>query len=240
MPSPVQFTMWEWWLAFWDWVDTVVHDEPFCVVFNGDAIDGVHHKATSQISHNLEDQCAIALKILEPIVEKCNGQFYFVRGTAAHVGEQGVHEERLAKSLGAIPNDAGQYSRYDLWKQLDGGGLVHFSHHIGTAGSTHYESSALAREIGNAFIEAGRWGDVPPDVVVRSHRHRNCEVRMPNRNGYAIVFTTAAWQLKTPFVFKIPGGSQVTPQIGGSLIRHGDEELHTRHWVRGVSRSRTE
>jgi hypothetical protein len=77
-------------------------------------------------------------------------------------------------------------------------------------------------------------------VVVRSHRHRNSEIRLPAKWGYAIAFVTPAWQLKTPFVFRIPGGRTSTPQIGGSIIRLGDEELHTRHFVQDIGRGRVE
>jgi len=91
---------------FWDsWVPCVTHGEPFAVVVNGDVIEGVHHRATSQISHNLEDQCQIAYDVFAPILDRCDGRFFMIRGTPAHVGEQGVYEERLAKQLGAIPNE---------------------------------------------------------------------------------------------------------------------------------------
>ena len=65
------------------------------------------------------------------------------------------------------------------------------------------------------FTEAGRWGNKPPDVVVRSHRHRCIETRIPNAKGYATSFVTAGWQLKTPFAYRIADGRQALPQIGG-------------------------
>lgn len=240
MPSPIQNKVWSWWEEFWNnWVPQVTHGEPFAVVCNGDMVEGCHHRATSQISHNLEDQCEIAYQIFKPIVEQCEGRFYMIRGTPAHVGEQAKEEEILAKRLGAIPNAEGQHSRYELWKTV-GKGLVHFNHHIGTTASSHHETSAINAELGHAFVEAGRWNRRPPDVVVRSHRHRCAEVRIPSANGYAVSFVTPAWQLKTPFAFKVAGGRQTTPQIGGSLIRQGDEELHTRHWVRDIQRPNPE
>jgi hypothetical protein len=94
-------------------------------------------------------------------------------------------------------------------------------------------------ELGEAYAEAGRWQNRAPNVVVRSHRHRHIEVRVPTKAGYGISFVTAGWQLQTPFVWRMPGGRSSLPQIGGSLIRMGDNDLYTRHKVWDIGRSRT-
>jgi hypothetical protein len=239
-PSRLQRVVWSWWEEFWeDWVPTVCRGEPFAVVCNGDALDGVHHKSTHQWSHNLADQEREAEAILKPVVEACEGRYYHIRGTEAHAGQSGESEERLARSLGAIPNGDGQYARFELWLRV-GPGLAYLTHHIGTTGSMQYESTAPMREIAESYVESGRWGDEPPDWVGRSHRHRNIEVRIQTKKGFATVFTTPAWQLKTPFAFKVPGARQARPQIGGSLMRAGDEDLYTRHKVWTLSRPKEE
>jgi len=233
--SALQRVVWSWWREFWDeWVPRACHNEPFSVVVNGDSLDGVHHNATTQISHNLKDQALIAETILKPIVSRAE-KFFMIRGTEAHVGPSGVEEERLARALGAIPDDTGRHARYELWARV-GKGLVHLMHHIGTTGVSHYESSAVMKELTESYAEAGRWRKEPPDVVVRSHRHRHIEVRVPTSLGYGIAFCTAGWQLKTPFTYRTAGGRITTPQIGGSLIRQGDEDLYTRHKTWGVER----
>jgi len=237
MPSKLQLSLWAWWEEFWgEWVPGVTHGEQFTVVHNGDAIDGKHHDSCTQISQNIEDQVELAYRILAPVVKACGGRYYHVRGTEAHVGKSAQHEEALAKRLGAIPNSEGQHARWELWKEV-GTGLVHFSHHIGTTGSNGYEATAVHRELIEAFTEAGRWGERPPSVICRSHRHRCIETRIPVAGGgYATSFVTAGWQLKTPFAYRIAGARQSQPQIGGSIIRQGDEELHTRHRVWSLAR----
>ena len=236
MPNAMQRTVWEWWEEFWRvWVPDVCRGEPFSVCLNGDALDGSHHGSTHQWSHNLTDQSKEAEAILRPVVEACEGRYYHIRGTEAHVGPSGSQEEELAKSLGAIPNEQGQYARYELWARI-GRGLAHLSHHIGTAGSMHYESTALMRELTEAYVEAGRWNNEAPDWVVRSHRHRNAEVRVMTHKGFATVCTTACWQLKTPFAYRIAGARQSQPQIGGTLLRCGDEDVYTRHFVKSLAR----
>ncbi len=237
MPSALQNKIWSYWEEFWgEWVPRVTRNEPYIVVHNGDVVDGVHHNSTTQWSHNLGDQANHAIKILEPVVDLCEGRYYQIRGTEAHVGKSGVEEERIARVLGAIPNEEGQYARYELWINL-GGELCHFLHHIGNTSSAHGETSSLNAEYANMCVNAARFHHKPPKFVVRSHRHRNCEVRLTEKSGYATVFVTPCWQAKTPFAWKIAGARLSVPQFGGSLIRLGDEEIHTRHFIRDIERS---
>lgn len=235
-PSKMQLEVWKAWREFWDkWVPQVLKGEPFTLVHNGDAIDGKHHGSTTQFTQNIEDQRRIAEAALIPEIAKAE-EYYHIRGTEAHVGPSSEYEETLAKTLGAIPNDIGQHARHELWMKC-GDGLLHFLHHIGTTGSSAYESTAVYKELVEAYVESGRWGDEPPQCIVRSHRHRNFECRVPCDKGYAMAVVTAGWQLKTPFVYKIPGGRQSQPQIGGTIIRAGDEDhLYTRHFVRRLDR----
>lgn len=239
--SKLQAVIWQWWQEFWgEWVPMVTRGEPFMVIHNGDAIDGNHHDSVSQITHNLVDQQRIAYEVLAPVVKQCEGRYFHIRGTEAHVGKSGQAEEALAQQLGAIPNEDGQYARYELWLNV-GQGLVHIMHHIGTTGSMAYETTALMKEFAESCSEAARWGRRAPNVIVRSHRHRNSEIKVPTADVYGICCTTAGWQLKTPFAWKIPGGRVTTPQIGGTLIRFGDEDhCYTRHKIWNISRSKEE
>ena len=230
IPSPMQKKVFAHWKFFWDeWVPQVCHNEPFIAVCNGDAIDGVHHQSVTQITHNLTYQRQHAVKIIKRDVINhplCAG-YYHMRGTEAHGGKSGAEEEQMARELDARPNDIGQYARYELWLRL-GPALVHVTHHIGTSGSAAYETTALNRELTNAYTEAGRWGQESPNFVVRSHRHRNSEIRLPTALGYGTCFATAGWQMKTPLVYRL-GMKMSQPQFGGSMIRNGDEDVYSRH-----------
>lgn len=239
-PSRMQRKIWSVWESFWgEWVPRVTQGEPFVVVHNGDAIDGVHHNSTTQWSHNLADQGEHAYTVLKPVYDACEGRYYHIRGTEAHVGRSACEEERLAKRLGAIPNEEGQHARYDLWLRV-GGKLCHFLHHIGTTSSAQHETSALNAEWAAMNADAGRFGREPPRVVVRSHRHRSSEVRLPTPDGQAVVFVTPAWQLKSAYAWKIAGARVTTPQLGGSIVRVSDEgEIYTRHHVVSVDHSKT-
>lgn len=239
-PSVFQQKLWDYWQEFWgEWVPEFTRGEPFAVVHNGDAIDGVHHNSTTQISQNIGDQVELAYRILHPVVEVCEGRYYHIRGTEAHVGKSGVYEEDLAKRLGAIPNAQGQCARYEIWKRV-GGALVHCLHHIGTTGSAAHEASAVNAELTAMYVEAARWNQEPPDYIVRSHRHRSIAVDIDSAKGYAAAIVTPAWQGKTPFAWKIPGARVSTPQFGGIGIRQGDVEHYYRRKVWSIERSPVE
>jgi len=244
LPSPLQLKMWGYWEEFWgEWVPKVTKKQDYAVILNGDAIDGVHHGSTSQISHNIKDQENICVSIMKPIVSapKCKA-YYHIRGTEVHGGISGDSEERIAESLGAVRDELGAYSRWELWLRFGANkALIHVTHHIGTTSSASYESTAVQKEMVETLNEAGRWGDEPPVVIVRSHRHREFETRFGTKNGYGISLVTPAWQLKTPFTNRIPLGRTSTPHIGGYLIREGDEDMvFTRHKVWRIERSQCE
>lgn len=225
-PSPLQLKVWSLWLEFWkDWVPAATKGEPYIVVMNGDSIDGSHHGSKTQVSQNFADQSAIARECFKAVLGP-ESVLYWIRGTEAHVGPSGEQEELLARSLGAKPDADGHHARWELYLDLHGH-LCHFTHHIGTTGSTAFESTAPYKEMVESYVDAGRWNRTPPQVIVRSHRHRHIEVRSPSRDGHSVVLVTPGWQLKTPFVYRIPGARASQPQIGGALIRVGDRMLYT-------------
>lgn len=233
-PSKFQAGLWRYWQDFWKkWVPWATHGEPFAVCVNGDALDGVHHGSTSQISQNLADQSRIAMAVLQPVVDACDGRFYMTRGTEAHVGKSAQEEERLARELGAIMDpDTGNCARSVVRLRV-GLALCHIMHHIGTTGSAAHEASAVNAEISAEYVEAARWGDEPPDYVIRSHRHRWMAVDLDGRRGYIASIVTPGWQGKTPFAYRIAGARVSQPQFGGVLIRQGD---HDHYYLRKVYR----
>lgn len=238
--SALQRKMLGFWDEFWEsFVPEATRGEPFTVVHNGDAINGKPHGGITNITDNLTIQRRIAETLLRPIVQKCEGRYYHIRGTEAHVGKSAQDEEELARTLGARPNDDGQHARYDLWK-LVGPSLVHLLHHIGTTGSAAYEATAVHKELTESFVEAGRWGKRPPDVIVRSHRHRAIEIKISTSRGNGIAAVTPGWQGKTPFVWKIPGARLSEPQFGGIVVRHAHGRTFVDFYTRTIERSNVE
>lgn len=248
-PSKFQQKLHAIWLEFWEWVEGELRGEPYDLVHNGDAIDGVHHSSTTQISHNIQDQVNGAFDLLRPVVAKVQqrgGRYYHIRGTEAHVGKSALHEEQLARMLGAVPNEEGQYARWELFKRVGEtrgrvkAPLVHLLHHIGTTGSAAHEASAVNAELTAIYVECARWGNEPPDYVVRSHRHRFFDIGLNSSKGFVYSIVTPGWQGKTPFVYKIPGARLSTPQIGGVLIRQGERQHYFNRFVKTFERPREE
>lgn len=243
MPSTFQLKIWAWWRELWDaWVPEATDGEPFFAVHMGDALDGVHHRATTQISQNLTDQARIGLAILRPVVKAARRGYYHVRGTEVHVGASADQEERLAQELGAVPHpQLGTFARYELWKRV-GPRLVHAMHHISTTGSQHYESTAVHKELMEGIVEAGRWNREIPDVEIRGHRHREIGTETHTYKGEARSLVCPGWQGKTPFTFKIAGARQSEPQFGAILIRWSEkrQELFVRKFIKALERGPVE
>ena len=263
MPSPAQRKIWAVWEYFWqEWVPKKTAGEKYVIVVNGDAMEGVHHKAITQWSQNDGvDQVNHAIKVLGPIVnaKKVQG-YYHIRGSTAHAGESGKNEEALARALGAIPRGGSredgaapleegvQHARWEIYKRIgsknggEGGCSVHILHTIGTTGSQHYESTALLKEYIEALVEAARWGREAPGGIVRSHRHRGFQIRVPARlrglpeSSEGIAAITAGWQMKTPFAHRIAGARVSQPQFGGVLVRCHHGELYAVPYVRDLER----
>lgn len=244
LPNKGQRVVWAWWQEFWgEWIPQQLKGQPFDFVINGDTIDGSHHNSVTQISHNLADQKAMAVDVLSKTIKDAKRieNVYVVRGTPAHVGESSQYEEEIAKQIGAVKSKSGQYARFDLWKRIGDYHLVHFLHHVGTTSSSAHESSAVNAELASEFVEAARWGEQPPTVIVRSHRHRAIEIRLPAKSGYVTSAVTPAWQLKTPFCYKVAGARLAPPQIGGMIIKadpHGG--IYTNMFVKHISRDEPE
>lgn len=242
-PSSLQVKIYKFWETFWnEFVPDATRGEPYDVIMNGDCIDGTHHHATTQISHNITDQKRIAYELLQPIAEKAEN-YYHIRGTEAHVGKSAREEEDLAERLEAVPNEYGQFARYDLWKTIGPDRLIHALHHVGTTSSQAYEATAVHKEMIESFVEAARWGREIPDVIVRSHRHRymmtDIAVQKHGKTAHAISVVTGCWQGKTPFVWKLAGARLSTPQFGGIVIRWAHDELFIRRCIFTVDRSKT-
>jgi len=235
--SPIQRKIRKVWDYFWEeHVPSATGGKPFDLVFNGDIIDGAHHNTSSIWSSNIKDQRKAAVEVMAPVVAKARN-YYHIRGTSVHVGEAGSDEEAIAEMLGAIPDQQGNYARNELWYRL-GDYLGHILHHVGTTSRVAYESSAVMAELAEAFVHSAQWGERHPDFIVRSHRHRYIEVRIPSDRGYALACTLPSFQGKSSYAWKIAGARQTTPQFGGIVIRVKKDELYTRPCVWSPPRAR--
>ena len=96
------------------------------------------------------------------------------------------------------------------------------------------KSSALQRLIALSYVNSGRWGDEPPVMFVRSHRHQCSWVGEPCKHGIVTCIVTPPWQMKTPFVHQL--GLMAEPEYGGVILFAGDNAVYSKPWVERVER----
>ncbi len=247
-PSPFQTWMMERWLEFWNvFVPEATEGEPFDIVLNGDLIDGRHHQQDSLITNDLSEQVDIAVACFKSVFagKKSKARRLFVvDGTECHCGLANETQKFLASRWPVSADESGNLVRRELWLEIGQKGrhnaLAHFLHHIGTTGTSAYETTAVHKELVEAFQEAARWHNRVPDIVIRSHRHRQAKTSIASANGLAIAEVTAGWQGRTPHCFKIAGARQAIPQFGGTVIRSGPIDCYTRSAVWGFTRTQSE
>jgi len=245
-PSPFQRWLWRRWLEFWhEFVPVATHKEPFDIGFNGDIIDNRHHGTTTLVTHNRAEMAEIARGVFAPVLALPQLRRWFhVEGTEVHDGPASEDAEELALEFNAVPGENGKRVRPELWLRIGMAGrhraLVHLAHHIGTAGVTAYETTALHREMVEAQQHSARWRNDPPDVVIRSHRHIPAETKMPTGNGIATALVTPGWQGKTPYVYRLLSGRVGVPMFGGVVVRSGDMDTFTRSMVWSLKRTKAE
>jgi len=153
--SPIQKQIWQYWTTdIKEWIPYITQGRPYGVIHNGDAMDYVHHRSVSQISHNILDHHLIFKIVMDPLLDKAK-EFYMLRGTEAHSGPSSKEEELLARYMGAIARD-NQYARYELDLEIEGF-LVNFMHHIGVSNRNNSELTAIAAELHEIRQERLKW-----------------------------------------------------------------------------------
>ena len=215
-PSTPQKELWGCWEEYWQAVKSALQPgDRLFVVVNGDAVDGDHHGTAQIVSRNMAaTQHAIALATLQPAIDLNPKRFVVIRGTEAHVGGSGAHEEALARALPVqtIGNDkTGAHSHWH-WQAVSEGVLMDFAHH-GSVGKLPHTRSNPAKALAvKIMVAAARHGTRMPDVVYRSHAHQAADTftEFPVR-----VIQTRAWQLSTAYVERIAAGS--LPEIGAVI-----------------------
>ncbi len=223
MPSSeMQQKIAQFWDEAWDWAYERVAGRPFVAVHMGDGIEGVHHNATTPMTWNITDQIKLAEAVIKPKIQPA-AAYYHIRGTPAHAGVDGQHEEELACRLEAVPNKYGNHARKSLWKRL-GPRLMQCSHAIGVTSAAAYELGALNRLAVSYIVEGARRDVAIPDILVRGHRHRSAHVSLTMRERAMHVIVTPCWQAKSLYVHKNAGSQACVPEFGLAHVRVNPDE----------------
>jgi len=222
-----QLSLWKRWEAFWHRAGEIARGRRW-IVWNGDLVDGVHHRTTQLVSVNTLDHVGIAAASIRRAVEIYRPEaMFFVRGTGVHVGDVAQLEEMVAAEFrDTIPYEA-PLSRWGAWIETDGV-RFHFAHHTQGWGRPWTKTGAPGRESVMMVANAHAADVGVPDVSVRGHQHRF------NDSGMAThprVFVLPGWQLMSGFLRKIAPGRE--PEIGGIIftVQDGEYTPHVRRWI---------
>lgn len=225
-----QLWLWREWNKFWMMIENLRHQEddtyPVVTVINGDLVDLNRHNQNELISLNRADIVRNAIGTLEPLIHGSD-RIAVIRGTEAHVGNQGELEELVARGLPkekVIKDD--NTGLWSFWRlQLEVQECLFDFAHVGAIGTKTWTRNnplnTLASEVALSCLK----DNLPlPKYVVRSHFHQYAEssIDFPVR-----VIQTPCWQLNNSYVYKI--GIPTPPSVGALvfLCENGDAELTT-------------
>ena len=199
----------EWLNECWDhmlsWVHNMVGDDDLTAVFNGDIIEGTHHRTTEIMSAKPEDQFDAAVQIFESIAQIAD-RLYMIEGTECHVGRM---EAAVGARFGAVVNPVTQQAAFPRLVLDVDGCICSFAHHIGTTSRPYLEASQHSINHGVEVIEAARNGHAIPNVMCRAHRHRHGIWR----DGNLMSIVTGAWQGITRFGSKVVPAAVPNPSV---------------------------
>lgn len=196
------------------------------VVFNGDAVEGDHHKTTQIMSANPNAQAAAwNAAISVPLALKPD-KIAIIRGTAAHVGVSASAEERIADGLRrdkrpVVSDPDTDTASWWHWRPVLRDVRLDFTHHGKIGRLPRTRGSALILYAWDIVDEHVKDGDPIPHLAFRGHNHKKGD------SGDAApvrVIATGAWQLGTEHVKKVAADSLA--DIGGAYaILDGGEPV---------------
>lgn len=204
-------------------------------VLNGDAVElAAKHSTNQVITKNVQEAIRIATKTYEPFFQMVKGM-YVVRGTEAHTGLSAQAEEAIARNFdNTIHNEAtGNASWWHLPLIFDGV-RMDIAHHPKGGGSGRPNSghAGIDRIAADTMFGYANDGEIPPQLVIRSHLHgyRDSEKAFRTR---AII--TPAMSLLTAYGYRI--GINRDNDIGAIMIFCHEGQYHVKPIIHKVRRA---
>lgn len=232
--SKAQRWLFQCWRDYWERVARVRDDlkAELYTVFNGDAVDGDHHKTTQIMSGNPNAQAAAWNAALSIPLALAPHRIAIIRGTEAHVGQSASAEERIADGLRrdkrpiVTEPDTGAASWWHWRPELQGVRLD-ITHHGRIGQMEHTRASQIVLYAHQIHMAYTKNDERPPDLALRGHNHKvadsfdACKPR---------VVATGAWQLGTSYVHKVQPDSLADVQGVIVVIRDGAYTVEKVHF----------
>jgi len=195
-------------------------------IFNGDAVEGVHHNNQQIMSLMMNDHKLIHTELMDyaarRIGETDGDLLYYVAGTDSHAGEA---EESLAKYLGAVPYSESRWCHPVLKLNINGKRFW-FAHQGANPGKdgTGTKGNGLRNKLKQIYNDCIERGEPHPDTVIFSHFHHKWHEQIDTRRGTIDGFVLPSWQMKTdwamryfPFEVENIGGLIMTVSAEGVI-----------------------
>jgi len=192
--------LWECWSDAQQRVATLTNGEPYALLCNGDATEGIHHRSPEVVASLIENHAQMAATALRPLAEKAAAVF-LTKGTECHTHDI---ESYLASLLGARDGKAREKWLIDI-----DGCIVDATHHIGATSRAYLEASAMSIVMGNARLNSIRAGHPAAQVYLRAHRH--CGGVYSDGSGMLAI--TGGWQFLTRHGHKVVPDAIPRPSV---------------------------
>ena len=191
---------------------------PDCMIFMGDLIDGSGHydRGTSVWTGDLDKQATDFKKLIKYWGKP--KKLFSIMGTPVHVQEGTIQvEEQIGRDLGSV-REHGAHTTYaklinlapDKTYKTKQERIFHIAHHMGGTKIWMYRGTAPSRAMAILMLNESHFLDRDRKIfgLVRAHVHHYWQEKSTSR----VMQVLPAWQLQTPFVFKIMPES--APDIG--------------------------
>jgi hypothetical protein len=202
------------------------------VVFNGDCVEGDHHKTTQIMSANPNAQAAVWTEVVRIPLALKPDHIVITRGTAAHVGQSASAEERIADGLRRDKRpivsepETGAASWWH-WRPEIHGVRLSVTHHGRIGQREHTRSSQIVLYAHDVHLTHTKNGERPPDLALRGHNHKvadSFDAVKPR------VVATGAWQLGTGHVHQVQPDSLADIQGVIVTLRPGEYDVDKIHF----------
>lgn len=243
-PSYLQGVIRQQWLEYINAVKVARQGKRLIVTFNGDLIDGYHHRSVEIITPLKNVQRNIAIELIDEFLVGTDfdtnkgDALRFTMGTGAHAGQTAHDEEVIAMDFGDVvtphvPEGSDAKARILFPEvKLSINGYKHFIRHQGPSVSkrVHLEDGGLYRFMKNEFFSHKIKGSDYADVYTFSHRHNFVSsIYTDGHNGVEIQgCITPSWQMRTHYA--VPLASQES--FGGVYYEYNVGEKPKLHVVK--------
>lgn len=180
----------------------VINGDPFVLTFNGDLIEGIHHRSDEVVAAKIIEHVGIAVECFRPLVTEAHS-VKVTKGTECHVGDM---ENVFMRELG-IPGKAKDVQQYTI-----NGCLVDARHHMPATSRLHLESGGLGVAMANCRSNMLRAGHPVAKVFLRAHRHCGGDYC----DGESMIAVTPPFQMLTRHAHKVV--TDAIPRVGMYLF----------------------